>query len=168
MSEKNARKVGREQIKLQTLHNRFIRGAIVSVCRIALWTMMLVGIISIIKSGATGIIAAMSSSAATSSVSSYLSDKSSSDSGFNSGIIIGVALVLAGICVIVYFVKVIGLLGKTIADHKAISEMENAYLGISQDELDGEMSAAIPDDETVVADPDDEDGADDDVDEEDV
>ena len=100
----------KDQEKLQIYHNRYMRSAIVGVCKIIAWT--------IAYSIAIGLICAIAT------IATYDTVKSDSSMGMS------VAGFLIFVCTLVYIAIIISeVLGK-INEHKTITAMENEYMGM--------------------------------------
>ena len=102
----------KEQFRLQVEHNSYMRGVAASACKILVWSGVYAFVVWAVMSFATAI---------------ALSSKNGSDVGSVSLIVANILIIVASI---ILGLLVWGEVSSKIKEHRRISDLEDAYLGV--------------------------------------
>lgn len=114
--------MNKDQFKLQTYHNRYVRSAIAGICKIILWTDIYIFVMWLILS----ISARIEASTATEVLKSTAT-KSSSDSDTAAIVTVGLLILF---CTVIYNWAVAHEIVDKVNQHKRIIALENEYFGV--------------------------------------
>ena len=142
--------MNKEQFKLQTQHNRYVRSAIAGICKIILWTDLYIFAMWLILS----VFARIEASATTQALTSAVSKSSSSGSSDSTAGLVVVGLLIL-LCTVIYNWAVAHEIVDKVNQHRRLSTIEDEYFGVSTTKSDG-VNDVSDDDETEVEDDDDE------------
>lgn len=117
--------MNKEQFKLQTQHNRYVRSAIAGICKIILWTDLYVFALWLILS----VFARIETSTATQALTSAATKSSGGSGDDTAGIVVVGFLIL--LCTVIYNWAVAHEIIDKVNQHKRLVAVEDEYFGVA-------------------------------------